>query len=860
MQGGRRWRLAWRVTNAVAAACASAAVLGLCAAGYATVPALGRALDPGHGAWASAADGQLPTSQTLTLPGLTGQATVSFSSQGLATINAASENDAVLALGYLHARFRLTEMDLQRRLAEGRLSQLVGSAALSSDRFELELGLLRTARQEWAQMPKSSPAARILLAYARGVNDYLTQVRANHRWPALFALAGVYPSDWTPLDSLAVQGDLTQELDYTTTPLDYAILARSLGLRRTLTWFPVLPVNQQSPYDPGPYRMLGVAPIATTMTTAAGSGAGVGVPAALPVRPAAVPSISVARAAAAMLAVTSALPPGQIHGYPDSNAWAVNGSKVLGGASMLAGDPHLPQTLPSIWFEVAMSAPGLDVTGVSVPGLPGVLLGHNRHIAWSLTDTQNQSTLFYVEKTSKARPGEYYWRGRWRQMGRVRYSIPVRGGGTRELTVELTVHGPVLTQAGQTVSVDWMGNVPSPDIAALYGISTASDFAQFRTALASWRAPTQNFVYADDHGNIGAISAGYYPIVRRGYPWLPMLGTGADDVAGVIPYAAVPHSYDPPGHVIATANQRPVGASYPYYIGTTANAFDPSYRASREYAFLNARSGMDMASFAALQTSLTDELAGRLVPRLLVALRQVRLSPEQRSAERLLARWNTSMGQRSAAAALWWTFWTDYVSATFQPWWTSAKVPVHLDRSGLSVSTGQFSLDQVLEHWTVADPSNPTFTAPGGAARTAASVMRVAFSAAVAQLRSRLGGSPASWAWGRLHSRQFPSLAQVHGLGYGPRSAGGDPWTVDAADGLPVATSGPSWRMIVRWAGPGRAVAEGIYPGGQSENPVSPWYENLVADWWDGRYLLLPWAAADAAANAAGAVRWELRP
>jgi penicillin G amidase len=405
-----------------------------------------------------------------------------------------------------------------------------------------------------------------------------------------------------------------------------------------------------------------------------------------------------------------------------------------------------------------------------------------------------------------------------------------------------------------------MGNVPSPDIAALYGISTASDFAQFRTALASWRAPTQNFVYADDHGNIGAISAGYYPIVRRGYPWLPMLGTGADDVAGVIPYAAVPHSYDPPGHVIATANQRPVGASYPYYIGTTANAFDPSYRASREYAFLNARPGMDMASFAALQTSLTDELAGRLVPRLLVALRQVRLSPEQRSAERLLARWNTSMDQRSAAAALWWTFWTDYVSATFQPWWTSAKVPVHLDRSGLSVSTGQFSLDQVLEHWTVADPSNPTFTAPGGAARTAASVMRVAFSAAVAQLRSRLGGSPASWAWGRLHSRQFPSLAQVHGLGYGPRSAGGDPWTVDAADGLPVATSGPSWRMIVRWAGPGRAVAEGIYPGGQSENPVSPWYENLVADWWDGRYLPLPWAAADAAANAAGAVRWELRP
>ena len=335
-----------------------------------------------------------------------------------------------------------------------------------------------------------------------------------------------------------------------------------------------------------------------------------------------------------------------------------------------------------------------------------------------------------------------------------------------------------------------------------------------------------------------------------------MPGAGRDDIAGVIPYAAVPHSYDPPGHVIATANQRPVGASYPYYIGTTANAFDPSYRASREYAFLDARSGMGSSSFAALQTSLTDELAVRLLPRLLAVLRRARLGPEQRSAVRLLAGWDASMDQRSAAAAVWWTFWTDYLAATFQPWWNWAKVPAQLDRAGLAVSTDQFSLDQVLERWTLADPSNPAFTAPAGPARTAAEVVRTAFSAAVAQLSARLGGSPVSWAWGRLHSRQFPSLTQVPALGYGPRAAGGDPWTVDAADGLPIATSGPRWRMIVRWAGRGRAVAEGIYPGGQSENPASPWYQNLVADWWDGKYLPMP----SAGAAAAGSVRWELRP
>ena len=246
---------------------------------------------------------------------------------------------------------------------------------------------------------------------------------------------------------------------------------------------------------------------------------------------------------------------------------------------MLAGDPHLPQTLPSVWYQAALSAPGLAVTGVTVPGLPGVLIGHNAHVAWSLTDVQNQATLFYTEQTSPARRGQYFWRGAWRPMRQVHYTIPVRGGAPVPLTVDLTVHGPVMTRAGQTTSVDWMGNIPSPDLAVLLAIDKAANFAQFRAALAAWRAPAQNFVYADDHGNIGAISAGYYPLVRHGDPWLPLPGTGADDVAGVIPYRAVPQVYDPPGHVVATANQRPVGPSYPYYLGTTADFFDPGYRA-----------------------------------------------------------------------------------------------------------------------------------------------------------------------------------------------------------------------------------------------------------------------------------------
>ncbi len=841
--------LAARVGHAAIALCVSAAVLVLLAFGYGPVPALGRALDPGHGAWTSAEGGLRPGSQALTLPGLSQPVAVAFTGHGVPSIRAGDLSDAFLALGYLHARFRLTEMDLERRLGEGRVAQLAGPQGVASDKFELRLGLLRTAQQEWAQTPPSSPAGQALLAYSRGVNDYLAQARASGGWPSIFGLTGVYPRDWTPVDSLVVQGVLTQELDFTTTPLDYAVLARTLGAAHTMAWFPVLPPGHQSPYDPGPYHDRGVAPIAALAGAVQAAAVKRGE------RGPAVPA-QTAAAAARVLAQTSALPAGLIHRYPDSNAWAANGHAVAGGVSLLAGDPHLPQTVPSVWYQAALSAPGLTVTGVTVPGLPGVLIGHNAHIAWSLTDVQNQATLFYAEQTSRSRPGQYFWHGAWRRMRQVRYTIPVRGGPPVPLIVDITVHGPVMTRVGQTTSVDWMGNVPSPDLAVMLAVAKAHDFAQFRAALANWRAPSQNFVYADDRGNIGAISAGYYPQVRHGDPWLPLPGTGADDVAGVIPYQAVPQVYDPPGHVIAVANQRPVGPSYPYYIGTTDDFFDPGYRAGQIYAQLRARHRLDPAAFAAIQLNVTDTLAQRIVPRLLAALGHRHLPAAQEAAAALLRGWNDGMTASSAAAAVWWTFWGDYLSAVFQPWWDAAKVPVHSDHAGLAVSAQQFSLDQVLEAWTLTDPANATFTPPGGPRRTAPQVMRAAFATAVAKLAARLHGAPSTWAWGRLHSRQFPSITQAAALGYGPRASGGDPWTIDAADGGLVSHSGPSWRMIVAWTGRASATGEGVYPGGQSENPASPWYSDQMADWWNGRYLPMP----PAGGYSAGPVLWTLSP
>ena len=250
--------------------------------------------------------------------------------------------------------------------------------------------------------PAQAAARQGLLAYSQGVNDDIAQVRASGDSPAIFTLAGAYPAPWTPVDSLVVQGDLTQELDYTTEPLDYAILERSLGAAAAMNWFPSCPrtPGRRRPYNTAPHVKAPLTPIASGAASSAPAGQDPAFTAAatsdLGRRPGSVrlaDSDAVTEAAGQLLTQVSQLPAGQVHQYPDSNAWAVNGPAVTGGGALLGGDPHLPQTLPSVWYEVALSAPGYQVTGSTVPGVPGVLIGHNAHIAWSLTDTQDQAAF-----------------------------------------------------------------------------------------------------------------------------------------------------------------------------------------------------------------------------------------------------------------------------------------------------------------------------------------------------------------------------------------------------------------------------------------------------------------------------------
>lgn len=812
-------------------------------AGVGSLPPLGAALNPGTGVWTAASLGRPIHSETLHFAGLQKPVTIIFEANGTPHIQAATDNDLFWTIGYLQARFRLTQMDLMRRQGEGKLSEILGADALSSDQFQVMLGLDRAAQRDWQVLPANGPTRQALQVFSNGVNAWISEAEQSNSLPFMFTLLNYRPQSWTPIDTLVIQGVMTQDLDFSTTPLDYAMMAKTLGYDRTMQWFPVLPTDVQHPYDAGPYQK----PTALTP-----------LPSQLVFSQTAMQSI------AGMEQQIKALPNAMRDGSA-SNNWAVNGPLTASGRALMAGDPHLHLTLPSIWYQLAGSSPNYNFNGVSVPGVPLILIGHNQHISWSMTDVQNQSTLFYAEKTDRAHPHQYYWNGAWRQMQHIAYDISVKGQAPVHQDVYLTVHGPIFPQdqglAGETLAVDWVGALPSTDSEGMTDVLKATNFRQFRQALRMWDAPTLNFVYADDQGNIGMISPGYYPIVKSGVPWLPLPGTGEADIVGSIPYDAVPQVYDPPDHMVFTANQRPVGNAYPYYIGTTWNDFDNGYRANEIASELSSKSNLTMQDMERMQTSVHDYLAGLIVPALLKTLQTSSLSGSALQAKVLLQNWNENMDVNSSAASIWWTFWTRYLTDTFEPWWTARHVPV-TQHPELAVDPGQSSLDEDLEAWTLSDQQNAAFTLPTGTKRNASTVMLQSFQETVGVLGKTLGNDPNQWQWGKLHSREIPSLLGADALSYGPQASGGDEWTLNAVGGnslgkdnpaLTPSEHGPSWRMIVDW---GSGQAEDTYPGGQDENPASPWYENQISHWWNGQYY--PMIDGAAANQQNGHVTWTL--
>ncbi|MBI1801573.1 MAG: penicillin acylase family protein, partial [Chloroflexi bacterium] len=511
------------------------------------------------------------TDGTLTVAGISGAVEIIRDNFGVPHIFAPSRNDALFAQGYVHAQDRLWQMEFNRRVTSGRLSEVLGKPALDNDLLLRTLGFRRVAEQEWNQLDGDAKAA--LDAYTRGVNAFISTHLDN--LPAEFVILGFKPEPWTPLDSVAwgkvmalsLGGNMSREL------LRQQAIAK-LGADKWNELEPGYP--KEGPFIVGDGFATELSQNGQTPPTD-GSPAVEVDPAARASRQALASLFDATRLLALGMNDGEASPepvevadPSTIFG---SNNWVIGGARTTTGKPILANDPHLGIQMPSIWYEVHLKGGGLEVSGVSFPGVPGIVIGHNARIAWGFTNVGPDVQDLYIEKPNPANPKQFEFQGKWEDAQVYREEIKVKGAESVIREVLVTRHGPIVTGVGasakspEALALRWTALEPSQTSASILKLNEAQNWEQFRAAMKLFAVPAQNTVYADVDGNIGYQMPGWIPIRSQGDGAMSQPGwTGAYEWKGYIPFDDLPRVFNPPSGYIVTANNAVVPESYKYFI------------------------------------------------------------------------------------------------------------------------------------------------------------------------------------------------------------------------------------------------------------------------------------------------------
>ncbi|MGI8734023.1 MAG: penicillin acylase family protein [Pyrinomonadaceae bacterium] len=514
------------------------------------------------------------TANTIQLAGLRARVTIRRDDRGIPYISAANDEDLYFAQGYATAADRLWQMDLFRRTARGELAEILGNATLEEDKRHRTFGFAQAAKAEAAQ---AAPKSRLLLeAYAKGVNAYIDSLGPKDL-PPEFQLLQYKPRPWTPADSLVVVKLFFEALS-NTWRLD--VMREALATLPGDKLSALLPeVSSLDVLVVGKDTRTIVAKPTTSSLGGRNEFALALADMLVPDEAAQIRSLGRVGLHAEALAA--------------SNNWVVSGKHTASGKPLLANDPHLAPSAPSIWYLAHLSAPGVRVAGVTAPGLPGVVIGHNDQIAWGFTNVGPDVQDLYREKFDPASPLRYLTPAGWRDAEVRHEQIKVRKGFTDTATdivnhdVTVTRHGPiVLEKDSRRYALRWTALDPklnNPD--GVYRLNRARNWREFTTALRAYTSPMQNIVYADTEGHIGYYAAGVVPIRKSGDGALPYDGTtDAGEWVSFIPFEKLPQLYDPPSGMIVTANQRIVGTDYPHFL---THSWAQPYRARRIYDLLN---------------------------------------------------------------------------------------------------------------------------------------------------------------------------------------------------------------------------------------------------------------------------------
>lgn len=508
------------------------------------------------------------------LPGLQAPVEVFRDARGVPHLRARSLEDLLFAQGYVTAQDRLWQMDLSRRLAMGELSEIFGESMLKFDIENRTLGFHRVAARAVAELDEDS--RKLLAAYSRGVNAFISTHAG--RLPVEFLALGYEPRPWREADSISIALNMAKTLS-TTWP-DELMRERIRSKVPPELYADLFPDRSDLDH-----------PVAEPLAARAPAGE----PSAAscvssPEHPAAALSEFLAPAIDASLGL-------------GSNNWVLTGAHTQSGKPLLANDPHLPHGIPSLWYMLHLKAPGLNVSGVSLPGLPLVIIGHNERIAWGMTNTAADVQDLYVESFNFRDPDKYLDQGQWVDAEVRGEVIQVRHKRDYWFTVKVTRHGPVISHDGdRDLALRWVALDPHSLRLPFLKIDQSQNWQEFTTALRDFTGPTQNFVYADADGNIGYYAAGWIPIRKQGDGTVPSIGSTSDhDWTGYIPFDDLPHAYNPPGGILATANGRVVPDGYPYLI---TRKWDAAYRTSRIYQLLEAGNHFTVADMLRIQTDI----------------------------------------------------------------------------------------------------------------------------------------------------------------------------------------------------------------------------------------------------------------
>lgn len=750
----------------------------------------------------------------LTIAGLAAPVDIVRDAEGIPHIYAQNTDDAYFALGFVHAQDRLWQLELNRRIAAGRMAEILGPNALPTDRFLRTLGVRRNAEKILANLAPDTRA--VLDAYTRGINAYLA--RRSGPLPPEFILAGApAPTDWQPADSIGWQTMMAWDLG--------ANWTQEILRMRLAQQLPLARINEfMAPYP-------GDKPLPTRDYTELYR--------------------QLPDTAQQLAAVAEIAPPSHVDGM-GSNNWAVAGSKSASGKPLLANDPHLGLSAPALWYFAHLSAPGLNVIGATLPGIPGVVLGRNDRIAWSFTNTAPDVQDLYIEQINPADGRQYRTPGGWANFEVRMETIRVKGQPDVNLEVRETRHGPVISGAlallektaldaqKHVVAFAWTALRPD-DLTLQAGIrfNRAGNWQEFLAAARDFGAPQQSMVFADVDGNIGFIAPGRVPI-RKAANDLKGLAPapGWDsryDWDGFIPFERLPRSFNPASGQLATANEKIVGDDYPYFL---TSEWTLPYRAHRIAAMLAATAKHDLESFAVMQKDDVSLAVRELLP----ILRKTKpVSTRAQSVLDQLQGWEGGMEANRAEPLI--------VSA----WLREISWRLFADELGESL------MRDYWEHRNVHQPMVNVLTNKEGQARwcgnaaapaaddTCASLIAVSLESALNDLEQRYGRDRSKWRWGEAHAARsehrpfgkMPTLARLFDIRV---PTPGDTYTINVGRNNPRDENEP---FANRHAASLRALydladlenSRFIHSTGQSGNMLSPLYRNFSERWARVEYL-----------------------